>query len=61
MVDFYCDYFKFRGSGYILDEYLVCVIFFYFNDYDCVIEINIKFFIIGVIKYVCIYIYYRFK
>ncbi|XP_065937790.1 uncharacterized protein [Magallana gigas] len=50
-VDSYCDYFKFRGSGYILDEYSVCVTPLYFNDYDCAIEINIKTSIIGVTKH----------
>lgn len=39
-VDFYCDYFRFRGrDDDILDKYLVCVILFYFNDFDCVVEI----------------------
>lgn len=49
-VVFYCNYFKFCGKGDdILDEYFVCVIFFNYNDNDCVVEKDIKIFFFGVI------------
>ncbi|XP_052677558.1 uncharacterized protein LOC128158660 isoform X2 [Crassostrea angulata] len=42
-VSFFCDNFKFRGSGDdIFDEYSVCVTPLYFNDSDCAVKLNFK-------------------
>lgn len=61
-VFFSCNKFKFRGRGEkSLDEYLICVIFFYFNDRICVVEVDIMIlFSVEVIE-VCMYEYFILK